>query len=157
MELFSESQLENLNIDIMFAASSSYLISDISKKFSKRKIKNLFYTIFGIFLKESNQYIVFTNLFKCSKKTNDGNYFNSILIDHAIFDSKEEVLNHLYDFINGFEDHERIINEDLMHIGMIPAHQAYNYIILWNQEVFNYFNFLIQKENLKLTNKKNKI
>lgn len=63
------SGLDDLHLDIMFAASSKNLISDVSKKFTKRKTKNLFYTIFGVFLKESNQYIVFSSLFKSSKKS----------------------------------------------------------------------------------------
>jgi hypothetical protein len=67
-QLLNVEQLDGLNLDVMFGAVPKRLVSDVSKKFNKRKTKNLFYIIFGVYLQESKQYIVFTSVFKSSKK-----------------------------------------------------------------------------------------
>jgi hypothetical protein len=56
-------ELEGLHLDVMFGAVPKRLVGDVSKTYNKRKTKNLFYIIFGVYLKESNQYIVFTCVF----------------------------------------------------------------------------------------------
>ena len=143
-------ELKHLNIDVMFGAIPKYLVGDVSKKYNKRKTKNLFYIIFGIFLKETNKYIIFSSIFKSSKKQNyDNNLFTQVMSDTAIFDDKQEVLNYLYDFINDFTEHERIINEEIMQIGMMPAIEAFEYLLIWNKGIFDYFNDYIEIENKK--------
>ena len=67
-QLLNIEQLKGLHLDVMFGAVPKRLVGDTSKKFNKRKTKNLFYIIFGVYLKESSQYIVFTSVFKSSKK-----------------------------------------------------------------------------------------
>ena len=75
-------ELEGLHLDVMFGAVPKRLVGDLSKKFNKRKTKNLFYIIFGVYLKESNQYIVFTSVFKSSKKKVDKhNWFTEVMVD----------------------------------------------------------------------------
>ena len=147
--LLNQKQLENLNLDIMFGAVPKHLVGDVSKKFAKRKTKNLFYVIFGVFLKQTNQYIVFSSVFKSSKKKIEKDWFHDIMVDSAVFEEKEEVLNYIYDFISNFTEHKRIINEELMGIGMLPAIEAFQYLLIWNKSIFDYFNILIQTTNKK--------
>jgi hypothetical protein len=151
-QLLNIEQLKGLHLDVMFGAVPKKLISDISKKFNKRKTKNLFYIIFGIYLKESNQYIVFTSVFKSSKKKNYGeNWFSEVMVDSIVFEDKQEVLDYLYDFMDTFEQHERIINEEIMSMGLMPAIDAFQYLLEWNHGIFNYFNLYIESENKKKT------
>jgi hypothetical protein len=150
-QLIDIEKLDGLHLDVMFGAVPKRLIADISKKFNKRKTKNLFYIIFGVSLKESNQYIVFTSVFKSSKKKVDGQWFSEIMVDSAVFEDKQKVLDYLYDFMDSFEEHERIINEEIMSMGMMPAIQAFEYLLLWNKGIFDYFNIFIQSENKKKT------
>lgn len=153
-QLLNIEQLEGLHLDVMFGAVPKRLISDTSKKFNKRKTKNLFYIIFGVYLKESDQYIVFTSVFKTSKKKIQNQWFSEIMVDSAIFDDKQKVLNYLYDFIDNFEKHERILNEDIITMGMMPAVDAFKYLLIWNKGIFDYFNIFIESENKKRSNKK---
>ena len=149
-QLLNIEQLDGLHLDVMFGAVPKRLVSDKSKKFNKRKTKNLFYVIFGVFLKESNQYIVFTSVFKSSKKKIDKeNWFTEIMVDSAVFEDKQKVLNYLYDFVDHFEEHERIINEEIMSMGMMPAIEAFQYLLIWNKGIFDYFNIFIESENKK--------
>lgn len=147
-------QIENLNLDIMFGAVPKSLVTDISKKFSKRKTKNLFYIIFGVFLKETNQYVVFSSVFKSSrKKIDEENWFSEVMIDSAVFEQKEEVLNFIYDFMSNFGNHTRFINEELMTLGMTSAPEVFEYLVLWNKGIFDYFNIMIESKNKKSSNK----
>ena len=149
-QLLNIEQLDGLHLDVMFGAVPKRLVSDKSKKFNKRKTKNLFYVIFGVFLKESNQYIVFTSVFKSSKKKIDKeNWFTEIMVGSAVFEDKQKVLNYLYDFVDHFEEHERIINEEIMSMGMMPAIEAFQYLLIWNKGIFDYFNIFIESENKK--------
>lgn len=148
-QLLNIEQLEGLHLDVMFGAVPKRLVGDISKKFNKRKTKNLFYIIFGVYLKESNQYIVFTSVFRSSKKKIQGQLFSDIMVDSAVFDDKQKVLDYLYDFMDHFEEHERIINEEIMSMGMMPATEAFHYLLIWNKGIFDYFNIFIESENKK--------
>jgi len=150
-QLLNIEQLNGLNLDVMFGAVPKRLVSDMSKKFNKRKNKNLFYIIFGVYLKESSQYIVFTSVFKSSKKKVAGQWFSEVVVDSAVFEEKQEVLDYLYDFMDCFEEHERIINEEIMSMGIMPAIEAFNYLLLWNKGIFDYFNIFIESENKKKT------
>jgi hypothetical protein len=150
-QLLNVEQLEGLNLDVMFGAVPKRLVADVSKKFSKRKTKNLFYIIFGVFLKESNQYIVFTSVFKSSKKKIDNQWFSEVMVDSVVFEDKQKVLDYLYDFMDSFEEHERIINEEIMSMGMMPAIDTFNYLLLWNKGIFDYFNLFIESQNKKKT------
>jgi hypothetical protein len=135
----------------MFGAVPKRLVADISKKFNKRKNKNLFYIIFGVFLKESSQYIVFTSVFKSSNKKIDNQWFSEVMVDSAVFEDKQKVLDYLYDFMDHFEEHERIINEEIMSMGMMEAMEAFQYLLIWNKGIFDYFNVFIESENKKKT------
>jgi len=148
-QLLNIEQLDGLHLDVMFGAVPKRLVADISKKFNKRKTKNLFYIIFGVFLKESNQYIVFTSVFKSSKKKVDGQWFSEVMVDSAVFEDKQKVLDYLYDFMDNFEEHERIINEEIMSMGMMEAVEAFRYLLIWNKGIFDYFNVFIESENKK--------
>lgn len=149
-QILNIEQLKDLHLDVMFGAVPKRLVGDISKKFNKRKTKNLFYIIFGVYLKESDQYIVFTSVFRSTKKKNiDGNLFSDIMVDSAVFDDQQKVLNYLYDFIGNFEEHERIINEEIMNMGIMEASEAFNYLLIWNKGIFDYFNIFIESENKK--------
>jgi hypothetical protein len=150
-QIFDLQQLKGLNLDVMFGAVPKRLVSDVSKKFNKRKTKNLFYIIFGVFLKESGQYIVFTSVFKSSRKKIDNQWFSEIMVDSAVFEDKQKVLDYLYDFMDNFEEHERIINEEIMSMGMMPAVEAFHYLLIWNKGIFDYFNLFIESENKKKT------
>jgi hypothetical protein len=150
-QLLNIEQLDNLHLDVMFGAVPKRLVSDVSKKFNKRKTRNLFYIIFGVYLKESNQYIVFTSVFKSSKKKIDNQLFSEVMVDSAVFEEKQEVLDYLYDFMDNFEDHERIINEEIMSMGMMPAIEAFQYLLIWNKGIFDYFNLFIESQNKKKT------
>jgi hypothetical protein len=151
-QLLNIEQLKDLNLDVMFGAVPKRLVADVSKKFNKRKTKNLFYIIFGVYLKESNQYIVFTSVFKSSKKKIDGeNWFSDVMVDSAVFEDKQKVLDYLYDFMDNFETHERIINEEIMNMGMMPAVDVFHYLVIWNKGIFDYFNVFIESENKKKT------
>jgi hypothetical protein len=149
--LLNVEQLNGLNLDVMFGAVPKRLVSDISKKFNKRKTKNLFYIIFGVYLQESKQYIVFTSVFKSSKKKIDNQWFSEVMVDSAVFEEKQEVLDYLYDFMDNFEEHERIINEEIMGMGMMPAIEAFQYLLIWNKGIFDYYNIFIESENKKKT------
>jgi len=143
-------ELNGLHLDVMFGAVPKRLVADVSKKFSKRKTKNLFYVIFGVYLKESNQYIVFTSVFKSSKKkVDETNWFSEVMVDSAVFEEKQKVLDYLYDFTDNFEPHERIINEEIMGMGMMEAIEAFQYLLIWNKGIFDYFNVFIESENKK--------
>jgi hypothetical protein len=148
-QLFNIQQLDGLHLDVMFGAVPKRLVSDISKKFNKRKTKNLFYIIFGVFLKESSQYIVFTSVFKSSRKKIDNQWFSEVMVDSAVFEDKQKVLDYLYDFMDHFEEHERIINEEIMSMGMMEAIEAFRYLLIWNKGIFDYFNIFIESENKK--------
>jgi hypothetical protein len=149
-QILNIKDLNGLHLDVMFGAVPKRLIGDVSKKFNKRKTKNLFYIIFGVYLKESNQYIVFTSVFRSTKKKNiDNNWFSDVMVDSAVFDDKQKVLDYLYDFMDNFETHERIINEDIMSIGIMPAIEAFEYLLVWNKGIFEYFNIFIENENKK--------
>lgn len=143
-------ELEGLHLDVMFGAVPKRLVGDLSKKFNKRKTKNLFYIIFGVYLKESNQYIVFTSVFKSSKKKVDKhNWFTEVMVDSAVFEDKQKVLDYLYDFMDSFGDHDRIINEEIMTMGSMEAIEAFEYLLIWNKGIFDYFNVFIESENKK--------
>jgi hypothetical protein len=144
-------ELEGLHLDVMFGAVPKRLVADTSKKFNKRKTKNLFYIIFGVYLKESKQYIVFTSVFKSSKKKIDGQWFSEVMVDSAVFEDKQKVLDYLYDFMDNFEEHERIINEEIMSLGIMEAIEAFQYLLVWNKGIFEYFNVYIESENKKKT------
>lgn len=148
-QLLNMEQLDGLHLDVMFGAVPKRLVADISKKFNKRKTKNLFYIIFGVYLKESSQYIVFTSVFKSSKKKMEGQWFSEVMVDSAVFEEKQEVLDYLYDFMDNFEEHERIINEEIMSMGIMPAIEAFQYLLIWNKGIFDYFNIFIESENKK--------
>jgi hypothetical protein len=149
-QLLNIEQLEGLNLDVMFGAVPKRLVADNSKKFNKRKTKNLFYIIFGVYLKESNQYIVFTSVFKSSKKKVDKhNWFTEVMVDSAVFEDKQKVLDYLYDFMDAFGDHDRIINEEIMTMGTMEAIEAFEYLLIWNKGIFDYFNVFIESENKK--------
>ena len=148
-QLLNMEQLDGLHLDVMFGAVPKRLVGDISKKFSKRKTKNLFYIIFGVYLKESDQYIVFTSVFKSSKKKVEGQWFSEIMVDSAVFEDKQKVLDYLYDFMDNFEEHERIINEEIMGMGIMPAIEIFEYLLVWNKGIFDYFNVFIESENKK--------
>jgi len=148
-QLLNMEQLDGLHLDVMFGAVPKRLVGDISKKFNKRKTKNLFYIIFGVYLKESQQYIVFTSVFKSSKKKIDGQWFSEVMVDSAVFDDKQKVLDYLYDFMDSFEEHERIINEEIMSLGMMEAIEAFQYLLVWNKGIFDYFNVYIESQNKK--------
>jgi len=150
-QLLNVEQLEGLNLDVMFGAVPKRLVADASKKFNKRKTKNLFYIIFGVYLKESNQYIVFSSVFKSSKKKIDNQWFSEVMVDSAVFEDKQKVLDYLYDFMDHFEEHERIINEEIMSMGMMEAMEAFQYLLIWNKGIFDYFNVFIESENKKKT------
>ena len=151
-QLLNIEQLEGLNLDVMFGAVPKRLVGDNSKKYNKRKTKNLFYIIFGVYLKESKQYIVFTSVFKSSKKKVDkDNWFTEVMVDSAVFEDKQKVLDHLYDFMDSFGDHDRIINEEIMTLGEMPAIDAFEYLLIWNKGIFDYFNIFIESENKKKT------
>jgi hypothetical protein len=137
-QLLNMEQLDGLHLDVMFGAVPKRLVGDLSKKFSKRKTKNLFYIIFGVYLKESDQYIVFTSVFKSSKKRVEGQWFSEIMVDSAVFEDKQKVLDYLYDFMDNFEEHERIINEEIMGMGMMPAIEVFQYLLIWNKGIFDY-------------------
>jgi hypothetical protein len=148
-QLLNIEQLDGLHLDVMFGAVPKRLVGDVSKKFNKRKTKNLFYIIFGVYLKESNQYIVFTSVFKSSKKKIEGQWFSEVMVDSAVFEDKQKVLDYLYDFMDHFEEHERIINEEIMSMGMMEAVEAFRYLLIWNKGIFDYFNICIESENKK--------
>ena len=151
-QLLNIEQLDGLHLDVMFGAVPKRLVSDVSKKFNKRKTKNLFYIIFGVYLKESSQYIVFTSVFRSQKKKVDGeNWFSDVMVDSAVFEDKQKVLDYLYDFTDNFEPHDRIINEEIMSIGVMPAIEAFQYLLIWNKEIFDYFNVFIESDNKKKT------
>ena len=143
-------ELEGLHLDVMFGAVPKRLVGDLSKKYNKRKTKNLFYIIFGVYLKESNQYIVFTSVFKSSKKKVDkNNWFTEVMVDSAVFEDKQKVLDYLYDFMDAFGDHDRIINEEIMTMRTMEATEAFEYLLIWNKGIFDYFNVFIESENKK--------
>lgn len=143
-------ELEGLHLDVMFGAVPKRLVGDVSKTYNKRKTKNLFYIIFGVYLKESNQYIVFTSVFKSSKKKVDKhNWFTEVMVDSAVFEDKQKVLDYLYDFMDAFGDHDRIINEEIMTMGTMEAIEAFEYLLIWNKGIFDYFNVFIESENKK--------
>jgi hypothetical protein len=148
-QLLNMEQLEGLHLDVMFGAVPKRLVADVSKKFNKRKTKNLFYIIFGVYLKESKQYIVFTSVFKSSKKKVEGQWFSEVMVDSAVFEDKQKVLDYLYDFMDHFEEHERIINEEIMSMGMMEAIEAFRYLLIWNKGIFDYFNVFIESVNKK--------
>ena len=149
-QLLNIEQLKGLHLDVMFGAVPKRLVGDTSKKFNKRKTKNLFYIIFGVYLKESNQYIVFTSVFKSSKKKVDKhNWFTEVMVDSAVFEDKQKVLDYLYDFMDAFGDHDRIINEEIMTMGTMEAIEAFEYLLIWNKGIFDYFNVFIESENKK--------
>jgi hypothetical protein len=150
-QLLNVEQLDGLNLDVMFGAVPKRLVSDVSKKFNKRKTKNLFYIIFGVYLQESKQYIVFTSVFKSSKKKIENQWFSEVMVDSAVFEDKQKVLDYLYDFMDNFEEHERIINEEIMGMGMMPAIEVFQYLLIWNKGIFDYFNIFIESENKKKT------
>jgi hypothetical protein len=147
--ILNTGELEGLHLDVMFGAVPRKLIGDVSKKFNKRKTKNLFYIIFGVYLQESKQYIVFTSVFKSSKKKIDGQWFSEVMVDSAVFEDKQKVLDHLYDFMDSFEEHERIINEEIMSLGVMEATEAFQYLLVWNKGIFDYFNVYIESQNKK--------
>lgn len=147
--ILNTGELEGLHLDVMFGAVPRKLIGDVSKKFNKRKTKNLFYIIFGVYLQESKQYIVFTSVFKSSKKKIDGQWFSEVMVDSGVFEDKQKVLDHLYDFMDNFEEHERIINEEIMSLGVMEATEAFQYLLVWNKGIFDYFNVYIESQNKK--------
>jgi hypothetical protein len=148
-QLLNTKELAGLNLEIMFGAVPRNLVADNSKKFNKRKTKNLFYIIFGVFLKESNQYIVFSSIFKSKRKSTDDSLFEEIMVDSAVYEDEQDVLNHIYDFINSFSEHDRYINEEIAKLEMMPAQEAFNYLVLWNKGVFDYFNDLLKTRKIK--------
>jgi hypothetical protein len=145
--LINIEELKGLHLDVMFAALPKNLVADTSKKFSKRKTKNLFYIIYGVWLKESNQYVIFLSIFQSLKKSSKGPLYKEVLVDSVVYEDKREVLNYIYDFINNFSEHDRLINEEIMQLGVMKAEDAFTYLLAWNGSVFTYFNELIKNKN----------
>lgn len=149
-------KLSDVELEIMFAAAPMHLVSDISKKYSKNKRPSLFYLIFGVYLESESKYIIFLSIFKKLPRKKDGNYFEGVYVDSFTIDSQHEVLNYIYDVIGTFSAHERILNEGIMQLGKMPAHSAFEFLLQWNQNLFEYFNTLISEslpQNKKKTNK----
>ena len=71
------------------------------------------------------------------------------MVDSAVFEDKQEVLDYLYDFMDNFEEHQRIINEEIMSLGMMEAIEAFRYLLVWNKGIFDYFNLYIESQNKK--------
>ena len=71
------------------------------------------------------------------------------MVDSAVFEDKQKVLDYLYDFMDSFGDHDRIINEEIMTMGTMEAIEAFEYLLIWNKGIFDYFNVFIESENKK--------
>jgi len=104
--------LDNLVVNILFcAAPKSTLVLTRNKKI----IKNAFYNIFGLYIKNTNQYAVFLKIFDISKKKYTNNQYISMKYnDTYIFNTKEEVFAYLTNFMLDTKEHQRFLNEEII-------------------------------------------
>ena len=137
--------LQKCSLDIMFAAVPKNFVYNPNKKFVKNKRKKLFYIVYGVLLKETNQYLVFGHIFEISKKITLKNSFKETVCDTAVYDKQQDVLDYIYDFIENFSPHERLVNEEIIQLGPMRGDKAFEYLIEWNLSAIQYFQDLLKK------------
>lgn len=129
--------VNNLIVNILFCAAPKHFINI---KIDKKTIKNAFYNIFGLYIKNTNQYVVFLKIFLILKKK----YTNKLYVqmkhnDTIIFNSKEEVFTYLSNFMLDTSEHQRFLNEDIINQEDITGAQAVFTMGEWQKIIIDYF------------------
>jgi hypothetical protein len=96
-------------IETIFDAVPDRLLSNKNQLFQKSRQRNLFYIILGYKSLVTNEY--FVNYYVLCK-TKSSQKINIIKKKHGlkVFKSKTKVMEFIYDFLDNFSHHERILN-----------------------------------------------
>jgi hypothetical protein len=130
--------VNNLIVNILFCAAPKSAVT-ISR--NKKIIKNAFYNIFGLYIKNTSQYVVFVKIFTISsRKYSNNSHVNMKHNDTLVFDTKEQVFSYLSSFIEDIEEHERFLNEDIVNNDNITGAKAVFLMTEWQKIITDYFN-----------------
>lgn len=129
-------------VNIMFCAASEELVS----------IKNVenkyFYTIFCLELLNSHSYVIFSKIFKPTKrKRKCGMYFNLSANSTQLLETVSDANTYLKNFIMSFDEHDRKICNFNSNIDNIPAGEAILLINEWEKSIFRHYNQVIPTIN----------
>ena len=129
--------VNNLVVNILFCAAPKQLIN-IKK--DKKTIKNAFYNIFGLYIQNTNQYVVFLKIFTLTRKKYTNNLYADMKYnDTIILNSKEEVFTYLSNFMLDMEEHKRFLNEEIVNQDDISGAQAVFAMSEWQKIIIDYF------------------
>jgi hypothetical protein len=129
--------LDNLVVNILFCAAPKYFVNI---KRNKKTIKNAFYNIFGLYIQNTNQYVVFLKIFTLTRKKYTNNLYADMKYnDTIILNSKEEVFTYLSNFMLDMEEHKRFLNEEIVNQDDISGAQAVFTMSEWQKIIIDYF------------------
>lgn len=128
---------KSLNIDIMFAASPKTAVQH--KKYKSTKNSQIFYIIYGIYIEEKKEYLVYWAIIKKTVSKNQKLSFKELESDISFLTDKQQVLEHIYFFLNQFSKHERIIKDDIIQLPPAPAIEILHYLNEWVSWVYGVF------------------
>jgi hypothetical protein len=131
--------LDNLIVNILFCAAPK---STIVLNRNKKILKNAFYNIFGLYIKNTNQYVVFLKIFDISKKKYTNNQYISMKYnDTYIFNTKEEVFAYLTNFLLDTKEHQRFLNEEIINNSNdLSGAEAVFIMNKWQKIITDHFN-----------------
>lgn len=150
---------KNLKYQVVFDAIPSSLIS---KATPETRVKNLFYCIYGCYLKHSQEYIVVDQIYKkINKRKDKGGYFERVGGDALTFKDKTKVMKYISEYLWQFSEHKRISNIMVQNKMELTESELNSLLDVWYSKIKEYYLSLEQLSALnnlakKLNNKKNR-
>jgi hypothetical protein len=148
--------LKNLKYQVVFDAIPSLLISKVTPA---SKIKNLFYCIYGCYIKHSKEYIVVDQVYKkVNKRNGKGCYFEKVDGAALSFKDKTKVMKYISEYLWKFSEHKRISNLMVQNKKELTELELNSILDVWYSKIQDYYLSLEQLSALnnlakKLTNK----
>lgn len=144
-------QANEIIVNIMFCATCKDLVTLNGNN------DNYFYTIFCLQITDSDNYVIFTKIFKPLKKKNKfGTYFKIHSSNTQLLENLNDANSYLKNFITSFKDHKRSICDFNTKIDSIPAGEAILLINEWEKSVIEHYNSSIPS-SLKAATKINSV
>jgi hypothetical protein len=150
--------MESFKNQIVFDAIPSTFISKnpVGSSNKNVKIKNLFYCIYGCYVKSTKEYIVMHQIFKKINKRKDKTfYFKKIEEEILSFKDKTKVMKYISDYLWNFSEHERVSNLMVENKIELTEKNLASIIDSWYIKIIEYFTSLEQLNALNNLAKKN--
>lgn len=148
--------IKNIKYQVVFDAIPSFFVS---KAPPAPKIKNLFYCIYGCYVKQLKEYIVVDQIYKkVNKRKSKDFYFEKIGGDALSFKDKTKVMKYISEYLWRFNEHERIANMMVQNKKELTEVELNSLLETWYSKIKEYYLSLEQLNALnnlaeKLTNK----